>query len=48
MTSKTIFSILIMLIGVFFIIYGGIDDSPGGQVLGFLLFAIGVWGIVKR
>ena len=28
-------------------VYGGIDDSPGGQLLGLLVIIIGIVGIVK-
>lgn len=28
-------------------VYGEYDDSPGGQVLGFILFIIGIVGIAK-
>lgn len=28
-------------------VYGGYDDSPGGQGLGPLLFIVGIVGIVK-
>jgi len=42
-----LFSILALVFGAFLIVYGGIDDSPGGQVLGFLVFIVGVAGAVK-
>ena len=41
------FAVLILL-GAFFFVYGGIDDSPGGQVLGLLAVIIGIVGVIKR
>ncbi len=29
-------------------VYGGWDDSPGAQLLGFVLVVIGILGIVKN
>ncbi len=34
---KIIFSILAVLFGLFLIIFGGYDDSPGAQGLGLIL-----------
>lgn len=45
--SKLIFSVLAILFGVFFFVYGGYDDSPGGQLLGLLAVIAGVVGAVK-
>jgi len=28
-------------------VYGGVDDSPGGQLIGVLLSIIGIIGLVK-
>ncbi len=28
-------------------VYGGIDDSPGGQLLGLLAFILGIVGVIK-
>ena len=46
--SKMPYFILVILIGVFFFIYGGYDDSPGGQLLGLLAVIGGIVGIIKR
>jgi hypothetical protein len=46
--TKILYFILAILIGVFLFIYGGIDDSPGGQLLGLLAFIIGIVGIFKK
>jgi uncharacterized membrane protein YdjX (TVP38/TMEM64 family) len=45
--SRIIYSILAILFGVFMVVYGGIDDSPGGQLLGLAAVVIGVVLIVK-
>ncbi len=39
--------ISLILLGVFVFIYGGYDDSPGAQLLGLIIFIIGVIGLVK-
>lgn len=41
-------SILAMLFGVFFFIYGGYDDSPGAQGLGLLVVIGGFVGVIKN
>jgi hypothetical protein len=45
--GKLIISILTILLGVFIFIYGGYDDSPGAQLLGFVIVVIGILGIKK-
>lgn len=42
-TWRIFFSVLIIALGVFFFIYGGYDDSPGGQLLGAVVAAYGAW-----
>lgn len=44
---KLLFSILAILFGVFMFVYGGYDDSPGGQLLGLIIFILGIFGVVK-
>lgn len=34
-------------LGVFLFIYGEIDDSPGGQLLGLFIVILGIVGVVK-
>jgi LPXTG-motif cell wall-anchored protein len=46
--TKILLSILAILFGVFMFVYGGYDDSPGGQLLGVLLVGAGVWIFVKN
>jgi len=45
--SKLLYSIFAIAFGIFLIVFGGINDSPGAQLLGLLLVLIGVVGIVK-
>jgi len=40
--------IIVILLGLFMFVYGGYDDSPGGQGLGLLAVIIGITGMVKR
>ena len=46
MTWRTLYSVFAMLAGIFFIIFGGYDDSPGGQLLGLLLMIFGTVRLV--
>lgn len=45
---KLIGLIFALLFGPFLFVYGGYDDSPGGQGLGLLLFVIGLVGLIRR
>ncbi|MDO8557025.1 MAG: hypothetical protein Q7R98_00990 [Candidatus Jorgensenbacteria bacterium] len=45
--SRVIYSFLAILFGAFMFVYGEIDDSPGGQLLGLLVAIIGIVGIIK-
>lgn len=47
-TKKLIYSVLALLIGIFLVIYGGYDDSPGGQLLGVVIAIIAIVNIVKN
>lgn len=44
---KIICSVLTILFGIFMFIYGGYDDSPGAQGLGFVIFIFGIVGIYQ-
>ena len=44
---RILFFVLAILFGAFMFVYGGYDDSPGGQGLGLLVIIIGVAGIAK-
>jgi drug/metabolite transporter (DMT)-like permease len=45
---KIAFSIIAIFFGIFMFVYGGYDDSPGAQLLGFLVVIFGIIGIVKN
>lgn len=45
---KILCFIIAILFGVFMFVYGEIDDSPGGQLMGLLAVIIGIVGIIKR
>jgi LPXTG-motif cell wall-anchored protein len=45
---KMLCFVLAIPFGVFMFVYGGFDDSPGGQLLGVVLVSIGIVGIIKR
>jgi len=47
MILRLSFSVLAILLGVFFIVYGEIDDSPGGQLLGLVAVIVGIVGVIK-
>jgi hypothetical protein len=44
---KIVLYILAILFGGFMVVYGGYDDSPGGQLLGVVLIVIGIVGLIK-
>lgn len=44
---RILYSTLAILFGVFMVVYGGYDDSPGGQMLGLVAVAFGVVGLIK-
>lgn len=46
-TGRIILSILAILCGVFMIVYGERDDSPGGQFLGLLLAIFGIVTVIR-
>ena len=46
--SKIILFGLTILFGIFMFIYGGYDDSPGAQMLGLIVFVIGVVKLIKN
>ena len=44
MTWRTLYAVIAVLAGIFFIVFGGYDDSPGAQGIGLLLT---IYGIVR-
>ena len=45
---RALFPVLGIALGIFMMIYGGYDDSPGGQLLGLLLVIGSIVGLVKN
>lgn len=45
---KILFFILAISFGIFMIVYGEMDDSPGGQMLGLVMAIIGIVGIIRN
>ncbi|MFH1089343.1 MAG: hypothetical protein V1716_02885 [Candidatus Uhrbacteria bacterium] len=45
--KKILYFILTILAGAFLFIYGGFDDSPGGQLIGLVMVIIGIVGLIK-
>ncbi|MFA5134531.1 MAG: hypothetical protein WC505_01950 [Patescibacteria group bacterium] len=45
--TRIALSILAILFGAFMFVYGGYDDSPGGQLLGLVLVIGGIVLIIK-
>ena len=45
--SRILYSIIAILFGVFMFVYGGYDDSPGAQLLGLVIFILGIVGVMK-
>lgn len=39
---------VLVLIGIFLFVYGGYDDSPGAQLLGFVLVVTGLLFLIKN
>jgi hypothetical protein len=44
---RIVISIIAILFGASIFVYGGYDDSPGAQLLGFIIVILGIVGIVK-
>lgn len=45
--SKIFLYALAALLGALMVIYGGYDDSPGGQLLGLVAVVFGIVGVIK-
>ncbi len=45
--SRMLYFVLAILIGVLMFIYAGVDDSPGGQLIGVIAVIIGIIGLIK-
>ena len=44
---KILLFVILISFGAFLFVYGEIDDSPGGQLLGLLVAIIGIVGVIK-
>ena len=44
---RILLPILAIAFGSFLVVYGGYDDSPGGQLLGVLIVIGGIVGVIK-
>lgn len=45
---QIVFFVILILFGIFLFVYGGYDDSPGAQLLGFVLAATAFVFLVKK
>ncbi|OGG60629.1 hypothetical protein A2765_03565 [Candidatus Kaiserbacteria bacterium RIFCSPHIGHO2_01_FULL_56_24] len=45
--GRILYSVLAIVFGGFMVVYGGIDDSPGGQLLGLVAVVLGIVGVIK-
>lgn len=45
---RIIFPILAIALGIFWVVYGGYDDSPGGQLLGLIMIISAAVGLLKN
>jgi len=45
--AKILIAVLAILFGAFMFVYGELDDSPGGQLMGLVAVIIGIVGIVR-
>ncbi|MDQ5938772.1 MAG: hypothetical protein QG642_462 [Patescibacteria group bacterium] len=45
---KITFFIILILFGIFLFFYGGYDDSPGAQLLGFVVAVTGLLFLIKN
>lgn len=44
---KILIYFILVLFGIFMFIYGGYDDSLGGQLLGLIMFCFGIYGFIR-
>ncbi len=47
-TKRILLSVLEIVLGTLMFVYGGYDDSPGGQLLGLAAVMFGVAGLIKN
>ncbi|MEK7601320.1 MAG: hypothetical protein AAB480_02210 [Patescibacteria group bacterium] len=44
---RLLYSVVAIAFGAFMVVYGEIDDSPGGQLLGLVVVLAGIVGVIK-
>ena len=44
---RTACLVLGLVLGIFVFLFGGYDDSPGAQLIGIVLFAMSIIGLLK-
>jgi drug/metabolite transporter (DMT)-like permease len=44
---KIVGLVLFILLGIFLVVFGGYDDSPGAQGLGLLVALFGMWKLYR-
>jgi hypothetical protein len=44
---RILYSLLAVAFGTCIVVYGGYDDSPGGQLLGLVVVMLGIVGVIK-
>jgi len=45
---KTLYIVILIIFGIFMFVYGELDDSPGGQLLGLLAVVAGIIVVIKK
>jgi len=45
---KITVSILAILLGILMFVYAGVDDSPGGQLIGVIVGIVGLIGLIRN
>lgn len=40
--------VLTVFFGIFLFIFGELDDSPGAEFLGLIIFVLGIFGLLKN
>jgi hypothetical protein len=46
--SRILTFVLVIMLGIFMFVYGGYDDSPGGQGIGVVAVIIGIVGLIRK